>query len=164
MVGFFLLRKCDTMKTKILMVCLGNICRSPLAEGILTTMVDANLVEVSSAGTGGWHVGSQPDPRSIAVANKNNIDITYQRGKQFSTYDYEIYDHIFVMDASNYKDVIKLANTDTERAKVSMILEELFPGEKVDVPDPYYGGDTGFDNVFGMLYTACEKIVSRLSL
>ncbi len=146
------------------MVCLGNICRSPLAEGILTSMIDPEKVMVASAGTGGWHVGSQPDPRSIEVANKNNIDITHQRGKQFSTYDYEIYDHIFVMDASNYNDVIKLSKTDTERAKVSMILDELFPGEKVDVPDPYYGGDSGFDNVYDMLYSACEKIVSRLAL
>ena len=146
------------------MVCLGNICRSPLAEGILTSMVNPEKVEVSSAGTGGWHVGSLPDPRSIAVAQKNNIDITNQRGKQFSTYDYEIYDHIFVMDSANYRDVLKLANTDTERAKVSMILDEIFPGEAVDVPDPYYGGDNGFDNVYKMLYEACEKIVSRLTL
>lgn len=152
------------MKTKILMVCLGNICRSPLAEGILTSMVDTDKVEVNSAGTGGWHVGSLPDPRSIAVAHKNNIDITQQRGKQFSTYDYEIYDHIFVMDVSNYNDVIKLAKTDKEIAKVSMILDEIYPNKSIDVPDPYYGGDSGFDNVYKMLYTACEKIVSRLSL
>ena len=152
------------MKTKILMVCLGNICRSPLAEGILTSMTSPEKVIVASAGTGGWHVGSPPDKRSIEVAFKNNIDITQQRGKQFSTYDYEIYDHIFVMDASNYSDVIKLAKTDTERAKVSMILDELFPGEAVDVPDPYYGGDSGFDKVYKMLHTSCEKIVSRLSL
>ncbi|EDM43284.1 protein tyrosine phosphatase [unidentified eubacterium SCB49] len=152
------------MKTKILMVCLGNICRSPLAEGILTEIADANKVEVNSAGTGGWHVGSQPDPRSIAIAKKNGIDISHQRGKQFSTYDYEIYDHIFVMDLSNYNDVIKLAKTDAEKAKVSLILDEIFPGENVDVPDPYYGGAFGFENVYKMLYQACEKIMSRLSL
>ncbi len=146
------------------MVCLGNICRSPLAEGILTSMVNPEKTEVSSAGTGGWHVGSQPDPRSIAVAQKNKIDITNQRGKQFSTYDYEVYDHIFVMDSANYREVLKLANTEAERAKVSMILDEIFPGEAVDVPDPYYGGDNGFDDVYKMLYEACEKIVSRLTL
>ncbi len=146
------------------MVCLGNICRSPLAEGILTSMVNPEKTEVSSAGTGGWHVGNQPDPRSIAVAQKNKIDITNQRGKQFSTYDYEVYDHIFVMDSANYRDVLKLANTEAERAKVSMILDEIFPGEAVDVPDPYYGGDNGFDDVYKMLYEACEKIVSRLTL
>lgn len=152
------------MKTKILMVCLGNICRSPLAEGILTSMVHPEKVEVNSAGTGNWHVGNPPDKRSIAVAYKNGIDISKQRGKHFSTYDYEIYDHIFVMDNSNYNDVIKLAKNDTERLKVSMILDEIFPGERMGVPDPYYGGDTGFDKVYEMIYTSCEKIVSRLSL
>jgi protein-tyrosine phosphatase len=152
------------MKTKILIVCLGNICRSPLAEGILTAMINPDNVAVDSAGTGNWHVGDKPDKRSITVALKNGIDITQQRGKQFSTYDYEIYDHIFVMDATNYSDVIKLATSHTEKAKVSMILDEIFPGEAVDVPDPYYGGDTGFDNVYAMLYTACEKIVSRLAI
>lgn len=151
------------MKTKILMVCLGNICRSPLAEGILTNMLDPSKFEVHSAGTGSWHVGSPPDPRSIAVAAKNNIDITHQRGKHFSTYDFEIYDHIYVMDNANYRDVIKLANSETEKQKVSRILDTLFPGENVDVPDPYYGGTHGFDNVYSMLYKACEKIVSMHS-
>lgn len=144
------------------MVCLGNICRSPLAEGILKSMIDLDKFEVSSAGTSGWHVGSLPDPRSIAVAAKNGIDITDQRGKQFSEYDFEIYDHIFVMDNSNYRDVIKRANSQDEINKVQRILDELFPGENVDVPDPYYGGDSGFDDVFDMLNKACEKIVSRL--
>ena len=91
------------------MVCLGNICRSPLAHGILEDMLDADRFEVQSAGTGAWHVGNKPDPRSIEVAAKNNIDISRQKAKQFSTKDFEIYDYIFVMDKSNYKDVIKLA-------------------------------------------------------
>jgi len=99
------------LKTRILMVCLGNICRSPLAHGILEDMLDADRFEVQSAGTGAWHVGNKPDPRSIEVAAKNNIDISRQKAKQFSTYDFEIYDYIFVMDKSNYKDVIKLAKT-----------------------------------------------------
>ncbi|MFC7358582.1 low molecular weight protein-tyrosine-phosphatase [Jejudonia soesokkakensis] len=150
------------MKTKILMVCLGNICRSPLAEGILKSKLDLSKYQVDSAGTGGWHVGDLPDPRSIAVAKKNGLDITDQRGKQFSPYDFEIYDHIFVMDNSNYKDVLKLAKTDEERAKVQRILDELFPNENVDVPDPYYGGDRGFDDVYNMLDQACEKIAARL--
>lgn len=150
------------MKTKILMVCLGNICRSPLAEGILKSKLDLSKFQVDSAGTGSWHVGDLPDPRSIAVAKKNGLDITDQRGKQFSTYDFEIYDHIFVMDNSNYKDVLKLAKTDTEKAKVQRILDEIFPGENVDVPDPYHGGDSGFDAVYNMLDQACEKIAARL--
>lgn len=151
------------MKTKILMVCLGNICRSPLAEGILSEMLDPSKFEVHSAGTGNWHVGDAPDPRSIEVAKKNGIDISHQKGKQFSTYDFEVYDHIFVMDNANYRDVIKLANTEAERRKVSLILNEIFPNENVDVPDPYYGGDSGFENVFKMLTEACEIIAKRLN-
>lgn len=150
------------MKTKVLMVCLGNICRSPLAEGILRSKVDVTRITVDSAGTGGWHVGELPDPRSIEVARKNGLDITYQRGRKFSTYDFETYDHIFVMDNSNYRDVVAMANSEDEIAKVQLILEELFPGDNVDVPDPYYGGHNGFENVFRMLDEACDKIAARL--
>ncbi len=144
------------------MVCLGNICRSPLAEGILKSKVDPNKVTVDSAGTGGWHVGEQPDPRSIEVARKYGLDITYQRGRKFSTYDFETYDHIFVMDNSNYRDVTSLAKNEAEIAKVQLILDEIFPNENVDVPDPYYGGAFGFENVYKMLDEACEKIAARL--
>lgn len=145
------------------MVCLGNICRSPLAEGILRSKIDSSKIHVDSAGTGGWHVGELPDERSIKVAKKNGIDITYQRGRKFSTYDFEQFDHIFVMDNSNYRDVVELANSEEERTKVQLILDELFPGENVDVPDPYYGGVQGFDNVFQMLEEACDKIANRLN-
>ncbi len=144
------------------MVCLGNICRSPLAEGILRSKVDTTKITVDSAGTGGWHVGEQPDPRSIEVARKNGLDITYQRGKKFSTYDFETYDYIFVMDNSNFQDVVKMAKDDSEKSKVQLILDEIFPNENVDVPDPYYGGTFGFENVFNMLEEACEKIAARL--
>lgn len=144
------------------MVCLGNICRSPLAEGILKSKVDPEKVLVESAGTGGWHVGDRPDPRSIAVARQHGLDITDQRGRKFSAYDFERYDHIFVMDNSNYRDVVQMANNDSEKEKVRLILDEIFPGENVDVPDPYYGGDQGFENVFMMLDEACENIVRRL--
>ena len=144
------------------MVCLGNICRSPLAEGILRSKVDSSLIQVDSAGTGGWHVGELPDPRSVEVARKNGLDITNQRGRKFSPYDFETYDLIFVMDNSNYRDVLKLAKNDDEIKKVQLILDELFPGDNVDVPDPYYGGHQGFDNVYKMLDEACEKIASRL--
>ncbi|MAL59434.1 MAG: protein-tyrosine-phosphatase [Flavobacteriaceae bacterium] len=150
------------MKTKVLMVCLGNICRSPLAEGILKSKVDASKVLVESAGTGGWHVGELPDSRSIEIAKKHGIDITDQRGRKFSEYDFERYDVIYVMDNSNYRDVLKLANSDSEKKKVKLILNEIFPGENVDVPDPYYGGSQGFENVFQMLDDACEKIAQKL--
>lgn len=150
------------MQTKVLMVCLGNICRSPLAEGILKSKVDSLKVQVDSAGTGHWHVGQAPDVRSIAVAQKNGLDISKQQGRQFKAADFDAYDYIFVMDKSNEENVLALAETDEQRTKVSMILETIFPNENVDVPDPYYGGDTGFDNVYKMLDEACDIIAKKL--
>ena len=97
------------MPVKILMVCLGNICRSPLAEGILMSKLPRKYFAVESAGTGKWHVGKQPDERSIAIAKKNGIDISHQRGKQFTPADFDDYDYIYVMDSSNYNDVVNLA-------------------------------------------------------
>ncbi len=146
---------------KILMVCLGNICRSPLAEGILKSKIDTSKVMVDSAGTGHWHVGQEPDNRSIAIGNKYNIDITDQRGRQFSTKDFKDFDLIYVMDNSNKENVLALAENDSHRGKVKLILDEIFPGENVDVPDPYFGGDLGFENVFKMLDEACEIIAKR---
>ena len=142
------------------MVCLGNICRSPLAEGILRAKVDATQVVVASAGTGGWHAGELPDSRSIAVARKNGLDITYQRARKFKKEDLDLFDRIYVMDNSNYRDVIQMADTPIHREKVELILNLVFPGENVDVPDPYYGGDQGFDRVYAMLEEACDIIAS----
>tara|TARA_R110000787_G_scaffold286385_1_gene404538 strand:- start:15497 stop:15949 length:453 start_codon:yes stop_codon:yes gene_type:complete len=150
------------MKTKILMVCLGNICRSPLAEGILKSKIDSNKVFVDSAGTGHWHIGNKPDPRSIEVAKKHQLDITNQRGRQFSKQDFDNFDYIFVMDTSNKENVLSLARNDWDKEKVHLILDELFPNENVDVPDPYYGGGQGFESVYQMLEEACENIVNRL--
>lgn len=150
------------MKTKVLMVCLGNICRSPLAEGILKSKVDQTKVYIDSAGTGGYHIGEQPDPRSIATAKRYDLDITGQRCRKFSKKDFEDFDHIYVMDNSNYRDVVELAENEEQRNKVQLILEEIFPGENVDVPDPYYGGDQGFENVYQMLDEACDSIAEKL--
>ena len=144
------------------MVCLGNICRSPLAEGILKSKVDASKFFVDSAGTGHWHVGDEPDQRSIAVAKRYNIDITTQRGRQFSAKDFEDFDLIYVMDNSNKENVLALAENDFQKEKVKLILDEIFPGENVDVPDPYFGGNAGFENVFKILDEACEQIAQRL--
>lgn len=144
------------------MVCLGNICRSPLAEGILESKIDPSKVLVDSAGTGDWHVDNEPDKRSIAVAKKHNLDITAQRGRQFNAEDFDQFDHIYVMDNSNKENVLALAKNDEHRQKVTLILDELFPGENVDVPDPYFGGDSGFDTVYKMLDEACEQIAKRL--
>lgn len=151
------------MKTRVLMVCLGNICRSPLAEGILKSKVDPTKVFVDSAGTGSWHIGSEPDRRSIATARRYNLDITDQRGRQFSEQDFEDFDHIFVMDNSNFIDVMSMANSDEHRQKVHLILDEIFPSENVDVPDPYHGGEQGFENVYQMLDEACEHIAEKLN-
>lgn len=150
------------MPIKILMVCLGNICRSPLAEGILASKLPKDQFIVDSAGTGSWHVGHAPDKRSIAVAQKNSLCIDTQKGRQFKTSDFEEFDYIYVMDSSNFRDVLHLAKTEEQKNKVSLILNELFPDENVDVPDPYYGAANGFDNVYQMLDEAAEIIAAKL--
>ncbi|TDD78863.1 low molecular weight protein-tyrosine-phosphatase [Flavobacterium caseinilyticum] len=150
------------MPVKILMVCLGNICRSPLAEGILASKLPKNKFTVDSAGTGSWHIGHSPDDRSIAVAKKNKINISHQKGRQFSTADFDEYDYIYVMDNSNYDDVIELAENQEQKQKVQLILNELFPNEKVDVPDPYFGLPNGFEIIYNMLNDVCEIIAKKL--
>jgi protein-tyrosine phosphatase len=146
---------------KILMVCLGNICRSPLAEGIMKQKIrEADLDwTVDSAGTGHWHAGQLPDRRSIVTAGQHGIDITDQRARQFQVADFERFDKIFVMDPQNLRDVLRLARTEEHRAKVALILDQLHPGEQRAVPDPYYDDD-GFEEVFQMLDRACEVFVS----
>ncbi|KGO96280.1 low molecular weight protein-tyrosine-phosphatase [Flavobacterium enshiense] len=150
------------MPVKILMVCLGNICRSPLAEGILQSKLPKEHFLVDSAGTGSWHVGQEPDKRSVLIAKNKGLDITNQRGRQIKKSDFDNFDYIYVMDISNYQDVIALAPSTEAKSKVIMILDELFPGENVDVPDPYYGGESGFEHVFMLLNEACEIIAEKL--
>lgn len=147
---------------KVLMVCLGNICRSPLAEGILKSKIDTEKVFVDSAGTAAYHQGELPDPRSIEVAGKYNIDLTYQRARKFVSGDFDKFDRIYAMDRSNYRNIISLARKGEDVAKVSLILNEIYPGEDLEVPDPYYGGPQGFENVYTMLDAACEIIKKRL--
>ncbi len=144
------------------MVCLGNICRSPLAEGILASKLPKDKFIVDSAGTGNYHSGKQPDHRSIATAKKNGIDISNQKARQFTTLDFDTFDYIFVMDNSNYEDVVFLAKTDEQKQKVQLVLNELFPGDNVDVPDPYYGLQNGFDMVFEMLDETTDLIAKKL--
>lgn len=149
--------------TRILMVCLGNICRSPLAEGILKSKVDSQKVFIDSAGTGGYHIGKLPDSRSIAVAKKYNIDITDQRCRKFQQSDFDEFDLIYVMDAFNRDDILSLARNEDDRAKVKMILNELFPNENVDVPDPYHDTERGFESVYQMLDKSCAIIANTLN-
>ena len=146
---------------RILMVCLGNICRSPLAEGIMQWKASEAGLDwhVDSAGTGGWHAGQSPDRRSVQVAADNGLDITMQRARQFVLADFDRFDKIFVMDTQNQRDVLRLARNDSDRAKVSLILEQSHPGQDRSVPDPYYDDD-GFTAVFNMLETACDKFLA----
>lgn len=148
--------------TKILMVCLGNICRSPLAEGILKSKLSSDNFYVDSAGTANYHTGELPDIRSIQIAQKYHIDISDQRGRQFKVNDFDVFDHIYVMDRSNYHNVISLARNNNDKRKVKLILKELYPEDNMDVPDPYYGGQDGFQNVFNLLDKACEIIANKL--
>lgn len=144
------------------MVCLGNICRSPLAEGILREKVKDMNVEIDSAGTSSYHIDEAPDPRSIKQGRKYGINISDLRGRQFSPADFERFDKIYVMDESNYENVVKLASSDEDKAKVEYILNELEPGSNSPVPDPYFGGDNGFENVYQMLDKATDNIVQKI--
>lgn len=148
---------------KVLMVCLGNICRSPLAEGILKTKINQEKVFVDSAGTAAYHVGNLPDKRSIAVAKKYGIDITIQKARKFTFEDFKNFDVIYAMDKSNYQNIIALSSSDEELAKVKMILNEPQPNKNYSVPDPYYGGDSGFENVYRMLDDACDVIAEKIA-
>ena len=143
------------------MVCLGNICRSPLAEGILKSKVGEGVI-IDSAGTAGYHVGKLPDERSREVAKLNNVDITSQKARKVSLSDFDEYDYIYAMDEENYNNLIAMANNDIQRSKVEMIMNELHPKENIDVPDPYYGGDHGFKHVYEMLDKATDKILEKL--
>ena len=142
------------------MVCLGNICRSPLAEGILKQKIKERQLDwsVDSAGTGAWHIGELPDPRSIQTARKYDIDITDQRARQFTAKDLKVYDLILAMDVSNERNILKLDRDNQYSSKVKMIMNYLYPNENISVPDPYWD-DNGFEQVYEMLDKACEQLI-----
>ena len=145
---------------KILMVCLGNICRSPLAEGILKSKL-SNYFEIDSAGTIAMHQGKLPDSRSISTAREHGIDITDQRSRPITKSDLDSFDLIFCMDEENYFNVLNLADSEIQKSKVHLILEFAGMGRN-EVPDPYYGGISGFEKVYGMLDEAADKIAAKL--
>lgn len=150
---------------KILMVCLGNICRSPLAEGIMTHKVkQLNLNwQIDSAGTGAWHVGELPDRRSIATARKYSIDITGQRARQLKPHDLDRFDLILAMDSSNYQNILRYAISEDQKEKVHLIMNFVNPGRNQNVPDPYWD-DNGFEQVFQMLDEACDKVIEHFEV
>ena len=142
------------------MVCLGNICRSPLAEGILSSKISKMKVTVDSAGTAGYHIGRKPDPRAIDIAKKNNIDISTLRARKFERSDFINFDKIYVMDKNNFNDVIGLAENKNEASKVILITDIL--DSYSFVPDPYYGGLADFEKVFNLLDKICHKIANKI--
>jgi protein-tyrosine phosphatase len=143
------------------MVCLGNICRSPLAEGILREKTKHLDLTIDSAGTAGYHIGKSPDPRAVAVAKKHDINISKLKARQFSRIDFENFDTIYVMDINNLSHLISLSSNAQERNKIRLILNEIDPKNHDSVPDPYYD-DNGFKKVYNMLNKACEKIAIKI--
>jgi protein-tyrosine phosphatase len=148
---------------KFLMVCLGNICRSPLAEGILKHKIKQAGLNwtVESAGTGNYHIGEAPHHLSQKVAQLNGIDICEQKGRQFVKDDMLHYDKIYVMDAENYNDVRRISGKYWDANKVDLLLNEIYSGENRSVPDPWFGKEDGFHMVYKMIDKACENIVKK---
>ena len=146
------------------MVCLGNICRSPLAEGVLKSICkQENLLwETDSCSTSNYHIGSAPDPRSIKKANDYNIDISKQKARQFNKdIDFDYYDLIYVMDKSNFENICKLTTDKKNLQKVKLILSENKNESTTEVPDPYWSKDDGFEHVYQLLNNACLEIIKK---
>jgi protein-tyrosine phosphatase len=148
---------------RILMVCLGNICRSPLAEGIMAFHAEAAGLswEVDSAGTGGWHIGEQPHPLSQKVAKLNGIDISTQKSRVFVKEDIQNFDRIFVMDQMNYRDVKRLSGASWNPDKVDLLLNLIEPGKNNEVPDPWSSEEARYHEVFEMINRACKTFVDN---
>lgn len=148
---------------KVLFVCLGNICRSPMAEGILSLKARQQKlnIEVDSAGTGNWHSGESPDKRAVEVSNKYGVDISKQKARQIVLDDFVKFDLILVADQKVYEEVIALAKKNEEKQKVNFILNLISPSSNQEVPDPYFGGDEGFERVFEMLDKACDALIQN---
>lgn len=147
------------------MVCHGNICRSPMAKGILIKkLIDMDIknVEVDSAGTSDYHAGESPDPRTIANGKKHGIDVSSYKARQFKSADFGKFDRIYAMDSANYADITLLVENDGERKKVKLFLDAAHQGTNASVPDPWYGGEQGFEKVFHILDKACEYVAKEI--
>lgn len=136
-----------------------------MAEGVLRhKFEEAGLdVEIDSAGTNDYHIGEGPDKRALANMEKNGLDISMLRARQFTVNDYDEYDQIYVMDKSNYTNVIALARNDADKEKVDLFMNLAHPGENIDVPDPYFGGEAGFHSVYEMLSQSADVLISKLN-
>lgn len=142
------------------MVCLGNICRSPLAEGIFRHLSDPKEFTVDSAGTANYHTGAQPDSRSIAIAAKNGIDISNQKARQLTAGDLDDFDYIFVMDEQNLVNALSLSTSEAQRQKISLLTKASGVCAE-NIPDPYYGDEKDFDYVFDLVYTCCNAWLAK---
>ncbi|PVB61213.1 low molecular weight protein-tyrosine-phosphatase [Labrenzia sp. 011] len=149
-----------TLPRSLLFVCLGNICRSPLAEGVFRSLVEAkgesDRFTLDSAGTGAWHIGKPPDPRSIDIAAKHGVDLSMQRARQVAPEDFARFDIILAMDADNLAALRAARHSGT--ARIRLLLDD----PPMDVPDPYFGGPQGFENVYRLVRSGCERLLEAL--
>lgn len=150
---------------KVLFVCLGNICRSPTAQGVLEHLVKKedlhDKIHIDSAGTAAWHHGSLPDPRSTEHAKKRGYDLTTQRSRPVDLLDFHEFDLILAMDKKNYTDLLNIAPKEHKK-KVKLFLKEYGTSFKHEVPDPYYKGEEGFEEVLDLLEEACENLLKKI--
>lgn len=149
----------------ILMVCLGNICRSPMAEGIMRQKIEKYGLDavVNSCGTASYHIGESPDHRGIQTLHNYDIDISQHRGQQFKVSDFDDYDLIFAMDTSNYSNLVAKARNQKDKDKIKLLMDETHPGQQKVVPDPYYGSLENFEETYSLVDGACEHLAKKLS-
>ncbi|QXP78353.1 MULTISPECIES: low molecular weight protein-tyrosine-phosphatase [Winogradskyella] len=148
---------------RILMVCLGNICRSPLAHGVMQSKLTEDHFYVDSAGTAAYHIGNSPDKRSIAVAKNNGLDISTQSARKFSVSDFDTFDYIYVMDQSNYSDIISLSRNANDTKKVKLFLDINTSIQNKNMPDPYYGDHSDFEYVYNLINETCDILAKQLN-